>query len=238
MTHKESTSPFDPPTLRVSALDISVFDDPDIRRRALSVMSDDRLAKIGRLRSETAKRLSLAAGVLIDDALVPYGLRLATAGIVTGENGKPGLPEGRLPHLSWSHSGTTAVLAAGDVEVGIDYEAFRGPRRKNLGALVRRTCAESEAAWVLAPGQGSDEARKLLEDRFLRVWTAKEAFLKWLGTGLTRDPRSVEVSVADWHDGDPFWRGRLVDRPDIRLSGLRMPNGIRTLCWAAGPLEG
>ncbi len=237
MTHNAPTSPFDPPTLRVSALDISAFDDPDFRGRALAVMSDDRLAKIGRLRSETAKRLSLAAGVLIDDALAPYGLRLATAGIVTGENGKPGLPEGRLPRLSWSHSGTTAVLAVGDVEVGVDYEAFRGPRRKKLGALVRRTCAESEAAWVLAPGQGSDEARKLLEDRFLRVWTAKEAFLKWLGTGLTRDPRSVEVCVADWHDGDPFWRGRLAGRPEIRLSGLRMPDGIRTLCWAEGSPE-
>lgn len=233
MTHKESTSPFDPPTIRVTELDISVFDDPEIRLRALSVMSADRLRKIERLGSAPAKRLSLAAGVLIDDALAACGLRLATAGIVTDENGKPGLPEGRLPRLSWSHSGTTAVLAAGDVEVGIDYETFRGHRRKNLEPLVRRTCTESEAAWVLAPGQDSDEARKLLEERFLRVWTAKEAFLKWLGTGLTREPRSVEVCVADWHDGAPAWSGHLADRADIHLSGLRMPNGIRTLCWAS-----
>lgn len=216
----------DSPSIRVATLDISVFDDPEIRRRALTVMSEDRQNKIKRLQSETAKRLSLAAGVLIDDALSAYGLRLATAGIVTGEHGKPGLSDGRLPRLSWSHSGTTAVVAASDVEVGVDYEAFREHPRKHLEPLVRRTCGEEEAAWVFAPGPGTTE------ERFLRVWTAKEASLKWLGTGLTREPRSVEVCVAGWHDADVSWRSRLTDRPNIRLAGLRMANGICTVCWA------
>ena len=40
--------------------------------------------------------------------------------------------------------------------------------------------------------------------RFLEMWTAKEAVLKALGTGLSRDPRAVVVDPAKrsvWLDG-------------------------------------
>jgi 4'-phosphopantetheinyl transferase len=107
------------------------------------------------------------------------------------DHGKPSVV-GR-PDVSFnvSHSGRHGLVAVTiGANVGVDVEMVR-PRRY-LERLATRTLAPDDlAAWCDAP------AGERLE-RFLRAWTAKEAYLKALGVGLTRRLRDVPVEPSDW----------------------------------------
>jgi 4'-phosphopantetheinyl transferase len=74
--------------------------------------------------------------------------------------------------------------------VGIDVEPL--DRDADTEALVKRVCTEAEQRhWRRLPE--TDQPRL-----FLRVWTCKEAFLKAIGAGLQRAPKTVECLF----DGD------------------------------------
>jgi 4'-phosphopantetheinyl transferase len=107
-------------------------------------------------------------------------------------HGKPTLTGAPDVSFSVSHSGTIGVIAvAGDgVHVGVDIERVRP--RSNLAGLAARTLgSEALAAWRAAP-----EAEQLT--RFLHAWTAKEAYLKAIGTGIT-------VRLSEVPERPPGW---------------------------------
>jgi 4'-phosphopantetheinyl transferase len=107
-------------------------------------------------------------------------------------HGKPTLPGAPDVSFSVSHSGTIGVIAvAGDgVEVGVDIEHVRP--RTNLAGLAARTLApEALAAWRAAP-----DVEQLT--RFLYAWTAKEAYLKAVGTGITVQLSEVPEQPPGW----------------------------------------
>jgi 4'-phosphopantetheinyl transferase len=118
------------------------------------------------------------------------------------EHGRPSLAtiagsNDAAPSFSLSHSGDVAVVAIAPEPVGVDVERVR-PRRY-LDAVARRVLRDDEfARWAARP-----EADRL--DAFLRVWTAKEAYLKLLGVGITRALREVDVhdtqTWSAWPDG-------------------------------------
>jgi len=92
------------------------------------------------------------------------------------ENAKPYLLGG--PHFNISHSGEHVLCAVDESPVGADIEEFRSVNEN----LIRKVCTENELEWIA----GSRE-------RFLQVWTAKEAYLKYLGVGLRMPLREVSV---------------------------------------------
>lgn len=90
-----------------------------------------------------------------------------------GEHGKPFLAGG--PYFNLSHSQGFAGLALDqNQEIGLDLEDRR--REVALEQLARRFFAPPEAAWVLASAD--------LRRSFFDCWTAKEAYIKALGSGL------------------------------------------------------
>ncbi|MGH9277024.1 MAG: 4'-phosphopantetheinyl transferase family protein [Acidimicrobiales bacterium] len=100
------------------------------------------------------------------------------------EPGKPRLAGGAGPSFNLSHAGEVALIAVAAVEVGVDIEPL-GPAQP-LEAMC--TPAEREALAAIA-----------MEDRseaFLRLWTAKEAYLKAIGAGLTVEPDTIEVGLS------------------------------------------
>jgi len=104
--------------------------------------------------------------------------------------GKPFLldPTGAPDALrfSLSHSGDYAAIAvAGYREVGVDIEAAR--EDMNELELAQRFFAPAEAKQVV---QAEAESRRRV---FYRYWTAKEAFLKGRGTGLSEGLRRFAV---------------------------------------------
>ena len=100
---------------------------------------------------------------------------------------RPSLGESSL-RFNLAHAGDRAALAvARDREVGVDLEPI-DPCLDVL-PLLAIACSETEAARIaaLAPG-----ARV---EAFLTCWTLKESYLKGIGTGLSRDPRTVEIAL-------------------------------------------
>ena len=111
-----------------------------------------------------------------------------------GEFGKPFLdsrrlnPEIRNLHFNLSHSDDAALIAiSGAGPIGIDVERIRG--NMNIDGLAAH-CFTSEERSALEPLQGDAAV-----DLFFRLWTAKEAYVKAIGRGLSQNPQSVQISV-------------------------------------------
>ena len=87
-----------------------------------------------------------------------------------------------------AHSGALALLAFTlDREIGVDLE--KTERRMKLPDTAQAVLSSTELqAWSLLP-----EAEQRAD--FFRHWTAKEAYLKAVGIGLGRDPRSLETAT-------------------------------------------
>jgi 4'-phosphopantetheinyl transferase len=93
------------------------------------------------------------------------------------KNGKP-LSE---VHFSISHSGDWWGCLMADETIGFDLEVCR--ENVNYEKLARRFFTEEEHAWILAMGQ----------EAFFEVWVRKEAFVKYLGSGLGEGLSSFTV---------------------------------------------
>lgn len=111
----------------------------------------------------------------------------AAAVCVVTEQGRPRLGP-PLEALSVSMAGREdwLALALAGSPLGVDLEPVGGAQ---------------EPAWnVLSPGEQARLRALPAADRwpaFLALWTAKEAYLKAIGLGLSREPRTIEVTVRD-----------------------------------------
>jgi 4'-phosphopantetheinyl transferase len=113
------------------------------------------------------------------------GVEPAAAEVSHDANGKPYVLGG--PPFSLSHSGEFALVAVGEnASVGVDLEQIKVNRF--VERLARRFSPyEREALQLLSGGE--------FVEAFYWCWTAKEAYLKALGTGLARPLDSFDVSV-------------------------------------------
>jgi 4'-phosphopantetheinyl transferase len=135
---------------------------------------------------ETLRRLCGAYTGLNPSELEFYG----------GPNGKPYVKSGLLSEslqFNISHTRGMGVFAFTRVgEIGVDVEnVCRKVDALGLGKRVF-TSAELETIRPL------DEAQQ--RERFFAYWTAKEAFLKATGVGLSLDPRKIEATLPSSED--------------------------------------
>ncbi len=115
----------------------------------------------------------------------PQDLRLAF-----GTHGKPYLPD--YPSLSFnvSHSGLCALIAISyGRRVGIDLEYIDDTFDWTTVATVVCPTAEQQA---LANTASAERQRA-----FFRLWTAKEALLKGVGTGIIDDLPKIAVNLPE-----------------------------------------
>ncbi|MBQ9269746.1 MAG: 4'-phosphopantetheinyl transferase superfamily protein [Oscillospiraceae bacterium] len=92
--------------------------------------------------------------------------------------GKPILPDG--PEVSISHTAGAAAVAVSARPVGVDIEQIR-PVRKNLPV---RVLSPEEYRFYQEAGEPPE--------LFFTFWTLKEAYYKYLGTGLPGFPNETE----------------------------------------------
>lgn len=102
---------------------------------------------------------------------------------------KYGKPEHqRIPfHFNWSHSGDMVALTIGEQHVGIDVEQYSTRPLFDYKSL----CTAKELLWIADQTQNKVFDEKMA---FLMIWSAKEAVLKAIGTGLSIDPRHIEIT--------------------------------------------
>ena len=145
-------------------------------------MADDaRRKKADAYRNEEDRLCSIAGDHLARLAVSDHcGVPMESIHFARTEDGKPYAIDLDV-HFNISHTGSLAACAVSDKSVGIDVQVMR-PVRK---ALTRRVCTHRELGY-LKDAEGFGElltGRALI--RFYRVWCSKEAYFKWLGTGIT-----------------------------------------------------
>lgn len=132
-----------------------------------------------------------ARELLLDAGETLLGGPRDALGVRHDQGGRPWVVRGdeRLA-VSVSHCDGVAVVAASrTLQVGVDVEPLR---TVPVTAMARRWFHQAEVDWLA----GLDEPAV----GFLRLWTAKEAVGKALGTGLRGDGLRREVPLPD---GDP-----------------------------------
>lgn len=103
--------------------------------------------------------------------------------------GKPVVANAPDLHVNLAHSDTLAVVAVSTLSpVGVDVERLRPVGE----ALIATACTPGESDRL----RGRAPAER--EREFLQLWTAKEAFLKACGRGLSVEPAMVDaLAVLD-----------------------------------------
>ena len=152
------------------------------------------LLKVSRQRAEYSmryihdrdRRLSLAVYLLLQEALrKEYGI-MDTPEFVFGPHGKPMLKGYPWIHFNLSHCPEAALCVVDGSPLGCDVESVP----EELDMEVCQHCFnDEEIAGILA----SDNPRQ----SFARLWTMKEAFLKYTGEGISeRLPKLLTTPEA------------------------------------------
>ena len=155
--------------LKVFSCDIRLFSQEDFDKMYKQA-DRARKEKADRLKDESKRKLSLAADMLVRDAISKeLGIKKEEIVFETNENGKP-YAKGLDIHFSLSHSGDLVFLALSDGPVGIDAEKMRDV---NLD-IANRMFTEGEKDYVF-------KEEEEVKERFFEIWTKKEAYVKLLG---------------------------------------------------------
>ena len=143
---------------------------------ALSRVGPQRAKYALRYRRELDQRLSLAAFLLLQQALrTEYGLQEIPE-FTFGTHGKPMLKEHPEIHFNLSHCSQAALCVVSSQPVGCDVESV--PDELDMD-VCRHCFNEAEINHILH----SDHPTLA----FTTLWTKKEAFLKLTGEGLTNN---------------------------------------------------
>lgn len=161
----------------------------------------------------------------LDERFPGYGLRAAQ--FSAGRYGKPYLPaEWPDVRFSLSHCRTwVCCVVCPGLDCGIDVEPLDGACSPSL----EQAALTSRERHLLYGQRGDRRAAS-----FFRIWTAKEAVLKALGTGLSYPLEAVEIDLADdgvrivsigdvaaegWHIRQWHLTGRHVETVAVRAAG-------------------
>jgi 4'-phosphopantetheinyl transferase len=159
-----------------------------------AVLSGRERERAARLLSERQRRRYVASRAALRQILASrVGVDARALRFELGPHGKPSL-RGDGPPFNLAHSHGLALIAvvtgasgAGERSVGVDVELIR--RDRDVAGLARRFLSARER----------EQLERLrdpeLTAAFHWCWTAKEAYLKALGVGLTAPLRDFDVSV-------------------------------------------
>lgn len=146
-------------------------------------------ASAERRRRADAYRIEEAAvRCIVGGALLRYALGTDDYTEDRMSDGKPYIRNRPDFHYNLSHSGDLVVLAYGSTELGVDVERIRS--NVDAEGIARRFFTLQEQQILK---EGTSDGRQ----RFFELWTKKESYLKYLGTGLKKDLRSFSVLQPD-----------------------------------------
>lgn len=154
-------------------------------------LSEDERTRAYRFRREENRREFTAAHALTRAALAHVaGCDPTTLTFTAGKHGKPavaGPTKATSLAFSLSHTEGLVGVAVANAAVGFDLENMQ--TRHSTRELHEAVLTEAERRALHAlPDLGQAE-------RFFRLWTLKEAYMKARGLGLHIDPRKVSVEV-------------------------------------------
>ncbi len=120
---------------------------------------------------------------ILEDILEEDGESLV---ICKNEFGKPYLKDYLNIHFNISHTKGAIICAISDKPVGVDIERIRKANKQ----VVKKCFTVDEQNYIF-----SNE--KSIDERFTRIWTMKEAYVKWIGQGMEIPFNSFDVLRND-----------------------------------------
>lgn len=152
--------------------------------KCLSLMTEERRAYLDTVSNKEKKLASVCGEWCIKKLVSEFAdIKAEDITVLRTEKGKPYLKD--LPfHISISHSSDLVAVAVSRFPVGIDMEKIKDRDLK----LCRKVCTEKDNAII-------KNSHNPIED-FYKIWTAKEAYFKKEGTGIT-DLKSVSYCDTD-----------------------------------------
>lgn len=115
-------------------------------------------------------------------------LGLSEFRVITEPDGKPRISGYENFHYNLSHSGRHVVIGWGSTPLGVDVQQMR-PDVK-LDKMAKHWFTPDEREYVL-------QFPERVWDRFYHVWTGKESYLKYLGTGLRKSLSSFSIFAPE-----------------------------------------
>lgn len=157
-----------------------------------SMMSDERKRAVRRLRSENAKKQTVLGEALSRKAINDLsGIDEEQIIFSRTENGKP-FAKNAKPFFSISHSKDYVVCAVDDYEIGVDIEQIRQVKAR----ITNISCTERDKKYIFGNAEADSLTPEMLT-RFFEVWTAKEAYFKYVGSGI------VGLKTVNYEDIKP-----------------------------------
>jgi 4'-phosphopantetheinyl transferase len=157
---------------------------PDVLFEALyPVATPDRRQRADRcVRREDGLRC-LVAGELLR-RVVAQELEIQEYRVIVEPDGKPRVAGFEDFHFNLTHSGRHVAIAWGNTPLGVDVQLMRTDVKQEK--LARAYFTKEEQDYIL-------QFPAHMNDRFYRVWTGKESYLKYLGTGLKKSLSSFSI---------------------------------------------
>ncbi len=149
------------------------------------LMNEDKQRRVDRFRFIDDKKRTVAGEMLARKAIAEW-CRVIPESIIFDikEHGKPYAKD--LPvEFNISHSGNMVVCAVDDKPVGIDIELIRPIDL----AIAKRICTKNELMYLFGHVPVEEDfactPNHEMLMRFFEIWTAKEAYGKCSGTGVS-----------------------------------------------------
>ena len=122
-------------------------------------------------------------------------------------------------YFNLSHSGKWVVLAYGKSEVGVDIEEITV---EDPG--VREWCFSEEECRYIDAGKDRDSS-------FTKLWTLKESYVKFIGTGLTDDLKNRSVFHPD-RNAISFYSTEWDEHYFLSLCGYDKDVQVERILWS------
>lgn len=177
--------------VRVYYADTAPLTDERVFAKYYETATPERRTKVDRIHSQSDRIQSLAAGALLQAALSDLGLKSTPdrpLRFAVNEYGKPYLVDYPQVHFNLSHSGERVMCAVWDREVGCDVERIRTGSAASKAERVAKYFTYAERAWL-----ASKDTTEHAEEKFFRLWTLKESYVKAVGKGLAIPLNSFEI---------------------------------------------
>ena len=166
---------------------------PGAYEKWYDLLSEQKKIRIDKMKFTDDKKRSVAGEMLARKAIAQR-LKIAPENIIfkTDERGKPYAHNLDI-HFNISHSDDYVVCAVDSKPVGIDIEKIRPINLK----IAKRFFSEDEQKYLFRKKpEESDYTSPPTDDllkRFFEIWTAKEAYLKFTGEGISQELNALKI---------------------------------------------
>ena len=163
--------------------------DKSIYLTLLSLVSGEKQQRVHNMRFTIDKKLSLYSEVLVRAlACQICGLKNHELSFAKNEYGKPYLTGISQFHFNISHTRNAIAVAVANERIGIDIECIKTTDFN----IARRFFTKKERLFIQGEADKENETNK----RFYEIWTQKEAYIKFMGKGLSISLGSFDVTKS------------------------------------------